>query len=136
MERELPFIDAHEVILGLEPIGAWQCLQTVVGRSALLGPRGFPQRQATPPRCLRLAGAHLFASYELCFELDDVRACSDGGTAPVTRVRATTHARFKGVHGRLYRMLVIGSGAHALIVRRFLRSMRHRAQADGACPAG
>jgi hypothetical protein len=132
---ELPFIDAHEVILGLEPADAWRCLQTVVGRSTLLGSRGFPDRHETPLRCLRLAGAHILATYELCFELDDVSARIGSGAVASrleTRLVATTHARFTRGFGSLYRTLVISSGAHALIVRGFLRSVRHLARTGGA----
>jgi hypothetical protein len=43
----------------------------------------------------------------------------DGGS----RARAQTWAAFPGPHGRVYRALVIGSGIHAVLVRRMLRRL-------------
>ena len=130
----LPFIDVHDVVLPLEPIKAWQRLQAAIGRSSLLGSRGFPQRDETPPWSMRLAGAHLFATYELHFVLDDLTpaAVSSVSGSPQTRVRAITYARFGSGLGHVYRAIVIGSGAHAIIVRRFLRrlGLRPRQKAD------
>jgi hypothetical protein len=44
-----------------------------------------------------------------------------------TRLRAETRARFPGPFGALYRLLVVSSGAHALLTRRLLEGVRHRA---------
>ncbi len=41
-----------------------------------------------------------------------------------TLLSARTYADFPGVGGRVYRALVVGSGAHVLAVRRMLRSVR------------
>jgi hypothetical protein len=113
----LPFVDAHEVTVAGTAESVWQRLLDVVARSAMLGPRGFPVRSADRPRRLRLAGAHLFAAYDLTFDLEPA---GDGET----RIRASTHARFEPGPGQLYRAIVIGTGAHAWIVRRFLRALR------------
>jgi len=114
MDLDLPFVDAHEVLIPTDRAAAHRRIDDAIARSPMLGRRGFPVRESTATR-IRLAGRHLFATYELTFELDDV----DGQT----RVRAVTHARFRRYLGTLYRGLVIGSGMHARIVRRFLRTL-------------
>jgi hypothetical protein len=70
---------------------------------------GFRVVDASPGRRLVLEGQHHFSRYRLEFLLDDVR------------LRARTHAAFPGWHGSLYRTAVIGSGAHRMITRRWLR---------------
>lgn len=88
-------------------------------------PFGFVLDEATEPHRLALRGRHLFAVYRLVFELDpDV----DG-----VRLRALTFAAFPGLHGKFYRALVIGTGAHRVVVRRMLR--RIAALADRREPA-
>ena len=81
---------------------------------------GEPQRRRTvdeaPDEQLRLAGRHRFSRYQLVFGLSDD---ADG-----TLLSARTYADFPGLHGRVYRALVIGSGAHVLAVRHMLRSVR------------
>jgi hypothetical protein len=37
------------------------------------------------------------------------------------RLRALTFAAFPGLHGKVYRALVIGSGGHRVVVRRMLK---------------
>jgi hypothetical protein len=44
-----------------------------------------------------------------------------------TRVRARSWRAFPGVHGRSYRAVVVGSGAHRMVVRRLLRRIEGRA---------
>jgi hypothetical protein len=39
-------------------------------------------------------------------------------------VAARTYAVFPGVHGRAYRLLVIDSGLHGIVVRRMLAALR------------
>ena len=124
--EDLPFIDAHDLVLPVDRAAAWGRLQVAVERSAMLGASGFPEREADAPERLRLAGAHPFATYELCFDLEELDASVDGAP-PRTRVRATTHARFRRGLGRVYKAMVIGSGAHAWIMRRFLRQLDARA---------
>lgn len=38
-----------------------------------------------------------------------------------TRVRSQTWAAFPGIHGKIYRALVISSGGHAVAVRQVLK---------------
>jgi hypothetical protein len=61
-----------------------------------------------------LEGRHPFSRYALVFVIEPAAARG-------ALVRAQTSAAFPGLAGRAYRALVIGSGAHALIVRRMLR---------------
>ena len=82
---------------------------------------GFPRARAVAPTELALSGRHLFSRYALTFRIDDL----GGGRS---RLRAATDAVFPGELGRAYRALVIGSGAHARIMRRMLRRMKERAE--------
>jgi hypothetical protein len=73
------------------------------------------------PRLLILRGRHRLAEYELRFELhQDERAR--------TALSAVSSARFLGLSGRLYRLLVIGTGGHVLAVRRILGRVASRAE--------
>ena len=146
MER-LPYIDEHSTCVGAAPERTWAAL-VAVGRAMngpsgplgwLLGlqpaPRratgarevaagatlpGFEVEQACPPSRLALRGRHRFSRYALVFELED-------GGPDGTRVRARSWGEFPGVHGRSYRALVVGSGAHRVVVRRLLRRIQARA---------
>ena len=82
---------------------------------------GFGVAESRKPSRLVLAGHHRFARYELAFDVG-----TDGGH---TTLRARTFARFPGVLGFFYRAVVIGSGGHAIVVRRMLRSVAHEASA-------
>ena len=82
---------------------------------------GFRVADAEPERKLVLVGRHHFSTYALVFRLDD----AGGGR---TRLRAETRARFPGPGGALYRLLVISSGAHALLTGRLLAAVRRRAE--------
>ncbi|MFE5907644.1 hypothetical protein ACFQ6B_00900 [Streptomyces wedmorensis] len=68
-------------------------------------------------RELALAGAHRFSTYSLVFRIEDL---GDGRA----RLRAETRAAFPGMAGRIYRLLVIGSGGHAIGMRRMLAGYR------------
>jgi hypothetical protein len=81
---------------------------------------GFAVADAAPNVRLELRGRHRFARYVLLFELDDAGS-------ETTRLRARTYAEFPGLRGRVYRALVIGSGAHHVVTRRMLRSVAARA---------
>lgn len=146
MER-LPYIDEHSAYLPALPSRTWQALQSVL-RSELGGapPRMFVDGMHLEPRAvsgdwsgplgighalpgfevdevrrherLTLVGRHRFSRYALVFELDP----EDGGT----HLRAQTWAAFPGVLGRGYRMIVIGSRMHRLVVRRLLRRIAER----------
>lgn len=84
---------------------------------------GFEVAEATPGHLLHLIGQHRFSRYSLLFALNE----ESGGTV----VRAITRAAFPRLRGRIYRSLVIGLGAHRIIVRRMLRSIRRVAEAEG-----
>lgn len=70
---------------------------------------GFAVAEARRPERLELRGRHRFARYTLVFLVEG------------DRVRAQTYAAFPGVKGRVYRALVISSGAHRLVTQRLLR---------------
>ncbi|WP_067651136.1 hypothetical protein [Nocardia harenae] len=116
MER-LPYIDEHARSFAAEPERVWRALLTMVCRDPddpATVPLGFRLGEADAPRRLALRGQHWFSRYELIFELDDLGP--DG-----TRVRAQSWAEFPGLHGTVYRALVIGSGGHRIVVREMLR---------------
>ena len=70
-----------------------------------------------PNQQLALAGRHRFSRYLLVFELDDL----PGEESLLT---ARTYAEFPGLHGGVYRALVIGTRFHAVAVKGMLRSIR------------
>ena len=124
----LPYVDEHAVRIPARRERVWEALQSYVARSlglraghplaTVLGtePRaGFEVKESSPSENLTLVGRHRFARYLLRFDLAD-----DGDG---TLLRASTFAEFPGLHGRLYRTLVIGSRAHAVVVRRILRDV-------------
>jgi hypothetical protein len=84
---------------------------------------GFAVAEADPPGRLVLEGEHHFSRYRLAFGIEP--------TAGGSLVTATTDAEFPGLRGRLYRTAVIGSGAHAILVRRMLNGIRRRAERAG-----
>jgi hypothetical protein len=77
-------------------------------------PTGFVLDEARPPERFALEGRHLFAIYRWVFELDEE-------ASQRTRVRATSWAKFPGLHGKVYRALVIGSGGYRIAVRWMLK---------------
>jgi hypothetical protein len=142
----LPGVDEHAVVVPATPLEVWDALGESLVRSfgrprsaryarlvgvadrTASGPRplaegsvlpGFRVADATPGRELVLVGRHHFSTYALVFRLE-----AEGGG---TRLRAETRARFPGPFGALYRLLVVSSGAHALLTRRLLEGVRHRA---------
>ena len=147
VDDEPPFVDEHDVDVAARPEAVWRALgASLAGHSvpqrvvaALVGtvPRhrhgdplvegsalpGFAVRAADPGRRLVLAGRHRFSSYTLTFVLDER---GDG-----TRLGARTHAGFPGLHGAAYRAAVIGSGAHRILVRRWLRQIARAAERAG-----
>jgi hypothetical protein len=119
MER-LPYIDEHAISVRADADATWRGLLQVICRDPQdpsTVPPGFRLDEATPPVRLALNGRHPFSVYRLVFEL--VPALDQSGAR--TELRALTWAAFPGIHGRIYRALVIGSGGHRVVVRRMLR---------------
>lgn len=103
------------MLLGCRERGAKGDLQEV--GSTLVG---FRVVRAERHVELALSGEHRFSRYALTFTIDD-----RGGDR--SRLRAETRAAFPGIHGRIYRGLVIGSGAHIRAVRAILAAVSARA---------
>lgn len=137
----LPFVDEHGVRIDSASAAAWSALIAVVRRtfhggralarvlgcdpvagtaefSGLVGEAvpGFRVAESEAGRRLVLRGRHRFAEYALTFEIDG------------EHLRARTHAAFPGLHGKIYRALVIGSGAHRLVTRRILLKVARAAR--------
>jgi hypothetical protein len=144
----LPEIDVHDRPVAASPDRAWRALVTVLAGTFRdvpqplavawgLEPRtrtddwdhpqvgstvpGFAVAEIEPPRMLTLRGGHRFSRYEFRFILDDV------GPGRV-ELHAHTSAAFPGPLGRIYRALVIGTGGHAVAVRRLLEKVARRAE--------
>ena len=83
---------------------------------------GFHVTAAIPNVELVLEGRHRFSTYTLRLHIEDLGPRR-------TRLGAETRASFPGVAGRAYRLLVIGSGGHALVVRRMLAGIKRRVEA-------
>jgi hypothetical protein len=77
---------------------------------------GFAISDTVPLERLKLAGRHRFARYALEFTLRD-------GAPGTTRLAARSFAEFPGLHGRVYRALVVGTGLHVLATRAMLRAV-------------
>jgi hypothetical protein len=125
MER-LPYIDEHAISIDATAADTWSGLLRVLCRDPNDPSTvrvGFVLAEATPPVRLALKGRHPFAIYRWVFELD-----AEGPQR--TRVRSQTWAAFPGLHGKIYRALVIGSGAHRIVVRRTLRRIAAAAVTD------
>lgn len=143
----LPRIDEHTTLVQADVDDVWEALcetlENAFGRPRAAryarlvgvadrtasGPRplaegsafpGFRVAAARPGRELVLTGRHHFSTYALIFRLDQT---GDGHV----RLRAESRARFPGPGGALYRLLVIGTGAHATGVRQMLATVRRRA---------
>lgn len=144
--RSLPLVDEHRVLVRADAETVWQALGRSLphGATARTGARllgaeparesgppmvagsavpGFGVQAALPGRELVLAGRHRFSAYTLTFTLQP----REGDVALVAR----TEARFPGLRGRCYRALVIGSGAHRRLTRRWLRRIRADAEHAG-----
>ncbi|WP_448004286.1 SRPBCC family protein [Agromyces bauzanensis] len=142
-----PFVDEHSVAIEASRDAVWPALLRMVetaapGRFARFlgcvdteasGPRPFAVGSAVPgfhvvavdePGELALAGRHRYSDYRLIFRLDDLGPDR-------SRLRAETRAAFPGTLGRLYRMVLMGAGAHAVATRRMLATVRRDAEASG-----
>ena len=123
MER-LPYIDEHAITVGANREETWSALWRVMCRDPhdpSTVPIGFVLDEARRPRRFALRGRHPFAVYRWVFELDDEPAHR-------TRLRALTWADFPGIHVKIYRALVIGTGAHRIMVRRMLKHVAAQAR--------
>jgi hypothetical protein len=141
--ESLPFVDEHRVLVRAGVDAVWRALGRSLPRgpvaragARLLGadPRdghgdpltagsavpAFAVRSADAGRVLALVGRHHFSVYALTFTLE---SHGDG-----VMVVARTEARFPGLRGRAYRALVIGSGAHRRLTRRWLDGIRADAE--------
>jgi hypothetical protein len=129
VDPDLPYIDENRTTVEAPPDVVWSGLRTYVDRmlaandgglfTRVLGTDpsgGFAIDEEVPPRRLALTGRHRFSRYALVFELDP--------HGQQTVLRALTYARFPGPHGRVYRLLVIGTRLHVVATRRLLRSIR------------
>jgi hypothetical protein len=123
-------IETVDVVFGRAPAAVYARLVGCRDRASA-GPRplgegstmpGFRVVGYRPRRELTLEGRHRFSSYALIFRLE---AIGPGRS----RLCAETRARFPGRRGTVYRMLVIGTGGHAVAVRRVLSTIRRRAVA-------
>jgi hypothetical protein len=144
---DLPFVDEHRVQIAAPAEAVWRALTRLLARPrrgaeafayvlraqprrASDGPLvegatlpGFEVAEAVPGRLLRLIGHHRFSRYELSYVLDP---------APTgTVLAARTRAAFPRLRGTLYRGLVIGSGAHRVLLRRQLQAVRRASVATG-----
>ncbi|MGH2922847.1 MAG: hypothetical protein ACRDKH_02305, partial [Solirubrobacterales bacterium] len=77
------------------------------------------------PAALALEGEHRFSRYGLIWSVEPTRDRK-------TLLRAETRAEFRGVKGRIYRALVIGTRLHVLAVRRLLGAVKRRAEKAAA----
>ena len=156
LDPELPYLDEHGIQIAADVDATWDALVKAVEtafahrRSALYarlvggrpsiasGPRplaegsalpGFLVTCAIPGETLRLAGRHRFSTYMLTFHVD-------GLSKDCSTVRAESRAAFPTNLGRIYRMLVVRSGAHVVLTRRLLSTIRDLAQATQATSGG
>jgi hypothetical protein len=142
---KLPFVDEHTALISAPAAAVWHALTEQIPRfvssesfAGLLGaePRrasgtplsegttfpGFTATEVEPEQRLRLTGRHRFSRYALVLDLFP---------QPVgTILSASTYAEFPGLLGRVYRLLVIDSRAHRMLVQRLLRTVRKRAEAE------
>lgn len=138
---ELPFVDEHSITIDASRAIVWTALRRHVATSLrvdrsplawVLGTQpaaGFEISELRPGERLTLVGRHRFSRYELAFDL------SEAGCG--TTLTARTRAAFPGVHGRVYRAVVIGTRGHAVATRRILRAVGRLARdAAPTDPAG
>ena len=128
-----PYLDTHRLRVAAPRDRVWPDLRSWLDHvlttadgslfTRLLGAEpsaGFAVTDEVPEESVELSGQHRFSRYRLVLETTDL---PDGGTL----LSALTYASFPGLHGRAYRLLVIGSRAHVLATVLMLRQVRRRA---------
>lgn len=90
---------------------------------------GFEVAEVRAPARLALRGEHRFAQYQLAFELDTTGETGPGTGAAECTLCARSWGAFPGLAGSGYRAVVIGTGAHRVLVRQLLRLVARRARA-------
>jgi Polyketide cyclase / dehydrase and lipid transport len=137
--EELPHIDEHAVAIAAAPERVCEAvLETFRGSGSMAGllarvlgadPGGRAGPDAVPgfavtdldrPHRVVLRGRHRFSEYAIV-----VRVEPDGEGS---RCTLESRGAFPGPHGAVYRLLVVGTGAHVVAVRRLLASIRRRAE--------
>ena len=129
----LPFVDEHGLTVRADEQEIWPAVvgyATALSRSRhrvlsrLLGTvpqSGFEIVATRPHQDVTLAGRHRFATYRLVLGV-----ATDHAEA---RITADTFARFPGLRGRLYRVLLMRTHAHQVVTRHMLRQIGRRAGA-------
>ena len=132
--ESLPLIDEHTVVVGASAAATWEAARSrldvplrgaALRYARLVGVRSdrlFDVERAESPVLLGFAGQHRFSRYRLTFTTRELRP----GTTALT---ATTNAAFPGVLGRLYKLVVIDTRAHAVITNGMLRRIARSAAA-------
>ena len=121
MER-LPYIDEHAITIPADRATVWAAVlhtMCAIPDDPSTVPFGFILDVADPYERFALKGRHWFSVYKLTFLLSEAEGR--------TRVAAQTWAAFPGVKGKVYRAVVIGSGAHRVVVRRMLKKIAAQA---------
>jgi hypothetical protein len=129
MER-LSYIDQHAITVDADREETWSALLRVMCRDPhdpSTVPAGFVLDDAQRPERFALKGRHPFAVYRWVFELD-----AEPSDSTRTRLRATTWAAFPGLHGKIYRALVIGTGGHRVVTRLTLKRIASTALTERA----
>lgn len=145
--QELPPIGEHEIEIDASADAAWAALFPTLSRAldSSLARRmarrldcrdveatgdlrhsggtlpGFVVARSVAPVMLALMGEHRYSRYALVFRIDLL-------PGQRSRVRAETRADFPGAKGRLYKLAVVGSRGHVLIVRRVLNKVKRQAE--------
>jgi hypothetical protein len=145
---QLPRLDEHASDIAADVDDVWPILIETLDRSfsragaagyarivgcthrSASGPRplaegstvpGFRVVAAVPGSELVLEGSHRFSSYALIFRLEQVGSGR-------SRLTAESRASFPGLAGGVYRLLVIGTGGHVVLVRRLLTDIKRRSE--------
>ena len=129
-EDDPPYVDEHRIRIEAPRPRVWSALCRYVDATLAVAadsslarllrtePRaGFQVAGAVANSRLDLTGRHRFSRYRLVFDLTDSEDAQ-------TLLSARTYAAFPGLHGRVYRALVIGTRGHVVMTNHILRSIR------------